>query len=181
MRPSCPCVNAFRLINLIGCCNNSTPPVITPPDNITLPCNTDLSDYDTTGRAELEVTCGQSGPIQVNTRRVGSCPAEVNRTFSFTDRCNRTVSAVQMITLSDGTNGTTANLTIVAPANISVPCNGSLDPTFTGVPNVTGGCPGSNLSFVDSNSSAICPGRYTITRVWTVTDSYVVMFRCIYD
>ena len=60
---------------------------------------------------------------------------------------------------------------ISCPANKTVECDESTDPSHTGEATATDACdPEPDVTFTDVNTPSLCPEKYTITRTWAVTD-----------
>jgi len=98
----------------------------------------------------------------------GSCPNSftVTRTWTFTDACGNTSTAVQIITVSDNV-GPTFNEPI--PADVSVSCDGvPAAVTLTASDNCNGGA---TVVMTESTNAGGCAGSYTVTRTWTATDA----------
>ncbi len=61
--------------------------------------------------------------------------------------------------------------TITCPADKTIECDVSTNPSITGVPLSIGACGTITFSRADVISNGKCPGEYTITRKWTATDA----------
>ena len=98
----------------------------------------------------------------------GSCPNTftITRTWSFTDACGNTSSAVQIITVSDN-QAPTFNEPI--PDDVSVSCSGvPAAVTLTASDNCNGGA---TVVMTESTNAGGCAGSYTLVRTWTATDA----------
>jgi hypothetical protein len=61
--------------------------------------------------------------------------------------------------------------TITCPADLSVPCDASVDPGIVGYADGTDNCDDDlNIVYADSIAPGSCPQEYTIHRRWTATD-----------
>src|SRR6185436_9369804 len=146
-----------------------TAPVITCPVNMTINCN-ESSDPSNTGSATASDNCDNSPTIShSDITTAGSCPGNytITRTWTATDNCNNSSSCVQTITVHDVTAPV-----INCPANVTINCNESSDPSNTGTATATDNCDNSpSISHSDITTAGNCPGNYTITRTWTATDN----------
>ena len=88
-----------RLITVV----DTTPPVITCPPNVTLPCGSNTTPYNPAVGFAIAVD-GCDGPIDAHSTNVvtGSCPGGqvITRTWHATDSHNNTGTCVQVITLT---------------------------------------------------------------------------------
>lgn len=96
-----------------------------------------------------------------------SCPLVVTRTFTVTDGCGNTATAVQTITLVD-----TTLPVLTLPANASAECSADLSTIAFGNATATDNCDSNPIiSHEDVETDGACPGSYTITRTWKATDA----------
>ncbi|KJD35539.1 hypothetical protein PW52_07185, partial [Tamlana sedimentorum] len=96
-----------------------------------------------------------------------SCNITITRTWTFTDSCNNTSSASQIITVKD-TTGPELDL----PDNVSAECSDDLTPIAFGTATATDNCdPNPVVTYNDVITNGACEGTYTITRTWTATDA----------
>ncbi len=70
-------------------------------------------------------------------------------------------------------------LSITCPADVTVECDESTDPTNTGTATYTGNCPPINLTYSDNTTPGSCANEYTITRTWTATDAQSNTAQCV--
>ena len=96
----------------------------------------------------------------------GFCPITVTRTFTLVDSCNRTVNALQTISINDTIAPTASN-----PTAITVSCIGDVPtPNSDVVTDETDNCSTPMVQFVsDVSDGQTCPE--TITRSYSVTDA----------
>jgi hypothetical protein len=98
----------------------------------------------------------------------GSCPNSyvITRTWTFTDACNNSSTAVQTITVND----TEAPVAPEAPAAITVACADAV-PAMVSL-TATDNCNDQiTAEGVDAIVAGACANSYVITRTWTFTDA----------
>src|SRR5207249_2524607 len=88
----------------------------------------------------------------------------IARTWTATDQCNNSSSAVQTITVRDITPPR-----IVAPTNLVLECPAVTTTNATGVAAAEDGCGSVTISFSDVVSTN-CGNTFVIARTWTATD-----------
>ncbi|APY07019.1 hypothetical protein BWZ20_01310 [Winogradskyella sp. J14-2] len=172
---NCPVV-VERTFTITDNCNNiaiaqqiitvedSTPPTISVPADITIECTDDESSANT-GVATGADTCGTVTITEsdVETAACGNTKTIV-RTWTVTDECGNSVSADQTITVVD-----TTDPTISVPADITIECTDDASSANTGV--ATGADTCSTVTITESDvETASCGNTKTIVRTWTVTD-----------
>jgi len=149
---------------------DSTPPTVNCPDDITIDCN-DSTDPDNTGFASATDNCdfGGEGGLEVNYSDVtieDSCPEVLQRTWTSTDACGNTSSCVQIITIED-----TTPPAILCPANVSVECASDVPPILTGGVTVSDNCGFVTVTHEGDNiTNMTCANRFNISRVYLATD-----------
>ncbi|WP_415191741.1 gliding motility-associated C-terminal domain-containing protein [Psychroserpens sp.] len=165
------CDNTTTAIQTITI-EDTTAPTFTVPADVSLECDTDLADVSITGdvndeadncSTELEATF-------TDTTAGGPCVNEtiITRTWSLTDECDNTTTAIQMITIED----TTAP-TFTVPADVSLECDTDLaDVLITGdVIDEADNCSTDlEATFTDVVADGSCANETIITRTWTLTD-----------
>jgi hypothetical protein len=115
---------------------------------------------------------GASTPIYSDQIIAGDCAGNytVNRTWTSHDNCGNFGTALQTITVQD-----TTPPVVTAPANLTIACTDSLDPsvnTALGVATATDGCSGASApSYSDQIVAGSCAGNYTVNRTWTSHDN----------
>ncbi|MFK7833362.1 MAG: gliding motility-associated C-terminal domain-containing protein, partial [Winogradskyella sp.] len=165
------CGNAVSADQIITI-EDSTAPTFTVPADITIECDTDVTDVTLTGDVTDEFdNC--SADIEATFTDIvtaGSCPnaSIITRTWSLSDECNNTTTRVQTITVED----TTAPIFSV-PADVTIECDEeATDLTLTGdVTDEADNCStGLEAVFTDSITDGDCPNASVITRTWSLTD-----------
>ena len=144
-------------------------PTITCPADITLNCN-QLPVTGLTGTATAIDNCDPSPVITYSDVSVlGSCPgsAVITRKWTARDASGNVSSCNQAITIHDVTPPV-----ITCPANISINCQDSFDPTVTGTASATDNCdPAPAITFADVIAPGSCAGNHQISRTWTAKDA----------
>lgn len=162
------CGNATNCIQIITV-EDSTPPVITCPANVTIECDED-SDPGSTGTATAVDNCDDNPVITFSDATVpGACPDEstISRTWIATDACGNSSSCVQTIVVDDSTPPV-----ITCPANTTIECTDSTDPANTGFATASDNCATAPIvDYSDVTTAGACPQAYIITRTWIATDN----------
>jgi hypothetical protein len=145
-----------------------TLPGIDCPDDVSIDC-AESTDPSHTGAA---VCTGDCTGWSVSYSDVVSQPDPdcasriITRTWSVMDSCEHSLSCIQTITITDNTAPS-----IICPADVTVGCLDSTDPSATGMATCSDDCSGCSVSYSDSVSQPDpeCANR-TITRTWTAAD-----------
>jgi hypothetical protein len=154
---------------------DTTPPVVTAPANLTIACTASLDPNVNTALGLATATDGCSGastPTYNDQIVAGNCAGNytVNRTWTSHDNCGNIGTALQTITVQD-----TTPPVVTAPANLTIACTASLDPsvnTALGVAAATDGCSGASTpSYSDQIVAGNCAGNYTVNRTWRSHDN----------
>lgn len=148
--------------------DDSSPTLIPPPDT-SVSCIGELADTSRTGALlSAQDSCGVLDTTYTDDlSQLNNCNGLVLRTWTVTDSCGNTASAVQQIIVQD-----TMAPTFIAPADVSIDSLQMLDNLdVTGrVSNVRDNCGVSDTSYTDDIRELTgCTGR--VLRTWTVTDS----------
>lgn len=148
--------------------DDSVPPAITCPANITIDCAEGTLPPDT-GSATATDNCSGNPIIEFSDEIVlGICPLleTITRTWTASDECGNSSSCVQVIVVTDG-----AVPVIICPADLTIECTASTLPENTGTATATDGCDNSpEVTFTDVTVGGNCPAEQTITRTWLATD-----------
>ena len=143
-------------------------PSISCPTDLTLECDASTDPVDTGSPSTLD-NCDPSPTVSfVDTVTTGSCTGSstIARAWSSTDACGNSMTCQQTITLID-----TMAPTITVPANLTLECDASTNPTETGSATGTDNCVTPTAAYSDNTSPGSCTGEAVITRTWTMTDS----------
>ncbi|MEO1262136.1 MAG: MopE-related protein [Bacteroidota bacterium] len=151
-----------QIINI----NDSTPPVITCPANITVECS-ESTEPDNTGTATATDNCDADVTVIRGNEVINSfnCPT-ITRTWIASDNCGNSAPCDQIITVVDSEMPD-----ITCPANVTIECDESTDPANTGSATATDNCT-TNITPVpeDLVTPGSCPQNFIITRFWTAAD-----------
>ena len=160
------CGNSSSCIQTIVV-DDSTPPVITCPINVTIQCTANTLPANT-GTATA-TDCDPTLAITFSDVTVGGiCPQErtITRTWVATDDCGNSSSCVQTIFVDDSVAPT-----IACPPNVTIQCTASTLPANTGTPTSSDNCDATpTLTFTDATIGGACPQERTINRTWVATD-----------
>jgi len=162
--------NSAQCIQTITVVDN-TAPVITCPANVTIECSA-LTDPSSTGSASATDNCDPSPAVTYGDSQVGDI---ITRTWTATDACGNSAQCQQTITLED-----TTPPAISCPANTTIECDQSSDPSNTGYATATDNCDASPVvTYADNELAGMCDQEKTITRTWTATDDDGNFAQCI--
>jgi hypothetical protein len=140
---------------------------ITCPPDVTLNCD-ESTDPQDTGTATAAGDCPPFTITHADNIIAGGCAPnfEIERTWTVVDSENNSMQCVQRISVEDTTP---PDLTV--PADVTVECDASTDPSGTGEGTATDNCdPSVDVTFSDSEAPGNCPAEKVITRTWTATD-----------
>ncbi|WP_242133012.1 HYR domain-containing protein, partial [Aestuariivivens marinum] len=132
---------AFQLI-----VNDTAPPVITCPSDLTIACDAD-STPSSTGSATATDNCDGAPVITfVDVVAAGTGNNSViTRTWTATDANNNSSSCDQVITIED-----TAPPVVTCPSDLTIACDADSTPSSTGSATATDNCDGAPvITFVD--------------------------------
>ncbi len=126
------------------------------------PANTGMATAMDDCSGVMSITFSDSPPP------AGDCANDgITRTWTATDNCGNTSTCTQVITVTDDTGPT-----IMCPANTSIDCSESTDPSNTGSATAMDDCSGvMSITSSDSDAPGNCAGNHVITRTWTATDN----------
>lgn len=143
---------------------NTGPVFANPPANVTVSC---ITDVPSSIMLSFTDDCTPSTPVAaVDSPIMGSCPATITRTWSFTDDCGFLGTTSQTITIDDTTPPTASN---PAPINLAG-CNASVPaPDVTVVTDEADNCTASVVAFINDVTSLVGCTETTI-RNYSVTD-----------
>ena len=152
------------------------PPTIVCPVDMTIDCNSDISNLDIFGDATISDNCDdnptvmEDNVIDVNACNVGT----VERIFTATDENGNSSTCMQTITIDAGTNPIVeSDITWpTSPFDLleCVPDANNIDSGMPIVDTSNADCFNISITFEDfGNNGGNCDNDFT--RVWTVTDS----------
>jgi len=146
--------------------DDSTPPVITCPQDITVDCN-DSTDPEFTGFGSASDNCDQAPVVDYSDVTIDdTCPKIYERTWTATDACGNVSSCVQTITKDD-----TTPPAIICPPGVTVQCASDVPPVLTGGVTVSDNCGFVTVTHGGDNiTNMTCTNRFDISRVYIATD-----------
>ncbi|RZJ33518.1 MAG: hypothetical protein EOO51_13610, partial [Flavobacterium sp.] len=155
---------AFQVINV----NDTTAPVISAlPDTTTINCPA-TPQFATPTASD---SCGSATLTFADVTTPGSCTGtySVTRTWTATDSCGNTATAMQTINVQDVTPPVIDPL----PDPITLTCTSTdkqHSPNFVQA-TAHDTCSDVTLTFVDVTTNGNCAGTFSVTRTWTATDA----------
>jgi len=150
---------------------DNTPPVISPPDNVTIECD-EPTDPSNTGMATATDKCDPSPVITwSDSEETGDCPQEktITRTWTARDACGNEDNRVQIITVDDSTPPVLTGCP--EQTEVTVECGIEKIPE---IPTVIANddCEGKiEVDFDEDITPGDCGKTETIVRTWTATDA----------
>jgi len=142
---------------------DTTAPVISCPDDTTIECDESI-DPSNAGSATATDNCDTSPTVNYADQVNGNV---ITRTWTATDDCGNSSSCQQTITILD-----TTPPVISCPADVTIECDESADPSNTGAATATDNCDtGVIITYTDSDATGSCPQEKVITRTWHAEDN----------
>lgn len=141
---------------------DTTPPAISCPTNITVQCG-QPTDPSNTGSATATDTCDSNPTVTFTDSSSGTCPVTLSRTWLATDHSGNTNQCVQIITITNATPPT-----VTVPTGSFLGCNPTNPPSDTSVKalvTATDTCSTPIVTVTHVDGSNGC----TVTRTFTVT------------
>ena len=173
------CGNVSDCVQIITV-EDTNPPVITCPANVTVECD-QPTDPGATGMATATGdNCAADNELtivfsDVSTQAPAGCGNDnytITRTWTASDPCGNTSQCVQIITVED-----TTPPTIICAANTTIECDEDTSPANTGMATGIDNCSAPDevvITFADvsTQGTAGCAQyMYTISRTWRATDA----------
>jgi len=145
-------------------------PLLTVPSDAEVECG-GSTDPARTGEAAATDDRDLSPTVTFSdVATLGACggfSGTIERTWTATDACGNSVSAVQTITVVD-----TTDPVLSVPADVTVECDADSSSASTGVATATDNCdPAPAVTESDSVAAGTCLQESVITRTWTATDA----------
>ena len=145
-------------------------PLLTVPSDAEVECG-GSTDPAQTGEAAATDDRDLSPTVTFSdVATLGACggfSGTIERTWTATDACGNSVSAVQTITVVD-----TTDPVLSVPADVTVECDADSSSASTGVATATDNCdPAPAVTESDSVAAGTCLQESVITRTWTATDA----------
>ncbi|MEZ4800189.1 MAG: T9SS type A sorting domain-containing protein [Flavobacteriales bacterium] len=152
------CGNAFTVYQVIHVIDNENPTLVGVPANATVACDQIPAAADVTATDACS-----SATVSMTEEVSEGCPYTITRTWTATDVCGNSSSAVQVITVIDEVAPTFVN----TPANITVECDNI--PTAADVTAIDNCTENVVVTMTESSTSGWC--TYYIFRTYTATDA----------
>jgi hypothetical protein len=144
-------------------------PVISGPTDVTIGCD-ESTDPSHTGYATATDGCDPAPTITyTDVETAGACSGEktIVRTWTATDACGHSSSYVQTITVQD-----TTPPVVSVPADVTIECDESADPSHTGSATASDNCDTApTITYADVETAGACPEAKSIARTWMATDA----------
>ncbi len=170
------CGNQAQCVQIITV-NDTTPPQITCPLDLTVQCLNNVPP-DFAGGTVTDNCDPNPVVTHVSDQTVGTCPAVTTRTYRAVDACGNASTCVQTITAIDETPPV-----IVCPGDVTVECDQPTEPNVTGEATATDNC---DLPIIIVYSDCLdccpqpsCPQEKIIKRTWTATDACTNVATCV--
>ena len=150
---------------------DKTSPIIECPTDMTIDCGQSI-DPSQKGQPTASDNCDSNPNLNFSDEiSAGICPNEqlITRTWTITDNAGNTASCVQMISVQD-----TVQPILTHPADLTLECGQSTDPSSTGQATATDNCNSNaeiEITYEDQNEFSGCEGGGTIVRTWVATDA----------
>ncbi len=162
------CGNTETFVQTITVADNTAPVLVCGQSTDQLNTSTGSAQVPNylTG-ATISDNCSATGDLTITqSPAAGTALAPGTHTITITavDECGNSNSCSIVLTIINDNGITITN----APANTTIECDESTDPTNTGQVTATTSCAGSTTITYADATSGTCP--VTITRTWTVTD-----------
>ncbi len=157
------CGNVDSLYFTVIITDNQPPLLAGVPANVNVPCGQSAPAVASVTATDL---CDGNLPVSFSQAQASAgCTTTITRTWSATDACGNTVSASQIITV---TNDNQPPVFAGIPANTTGTC-GNIPPVPANV-TATDNC-GSDVEITLSESITGTACNYLLTRTWTATDA----------
>ncbi len=159
------CGNEATCIQMITV-TDQTPPEITCPDDIAVPCD-GPTDPSVTGMATAWDVCDQDVQISYADQQITGpgCAGTIERTWTAIDDCGNTETCVQIISITDS-----GLPTINCPPALTIECDGSTDPGDTGEPFAFDNCDPTVESTYEDELIVLNACTNELNRNWKATD-----------
>ena len=163
------CGNTANAVQTITVDDQIDPVISGTPADITFDCAGDVPVANANAVTATDNCPGAVTLAVADATAPGSCPNSfvITRTWTATDLCGNTATAVQTITVDDQVDPVISG----TPADISFDCAGDVPVANANAVTATDNCPGAvTLAVADATAPGSCPNSFVITRTWTATD-----------
>jgi len=140
-------------------------PELEAPEDIEIECDQG-TDPEVTGMAIATDNCDDA-VLSYSDEVEGDCLTVITRTWTVTDPCGHSESAVQFITVVDNTPPE-----LIVPDEMTINSGADTSPESTGMAVATDNCSSDPvISYEDDVIPGDCEGSYTIERYWVAADA----------
>src|SRR6266516_2873743 len=145
---------------------DTTAPAISCPANQTVSCDAS-TDPSATRTATATDNCSTATVTHRDVTTPGSSAGNytITRTWTATDSSGNCSSCKQIVTVQ-----ATPAPVITCPADVTVSCAASTDPSAIGLATATDNCSGATVTYADTVTTGSSVADHTITRHWVATD-----------
>ena len=138
-------------------------PTLNMPTSLTIDCTASTTPANT-GMATANDNCDSSPMIGFSDMVAGSCPEVITRTWTVTDASGNSDSQAQTITVQD-----VSAPTLTIPADLTIDCAASTDPSNTGQATAVDNCDLAPVVSHSDNQTGTNP--VLILRTWMAMDA----------
>ena len=159
--------NATTYTQTITVVDTTAPTFTTSPENVTIECSASSLPANT-GQAAASDNCDSDVTVTYADTTVAGTGnnSVITRVWTATDDNSNATTYTQTITVED----TTAPTFTTSPANVTVECDASTEPSATGTAAASDNCDSSvSVTYADTNISGV-GNNSSIVRLWTATD-----------
>lgn len=124
---------------------DNTAPLMSCPDEISIDCSIDNIDETVTGIPVVSDGCGSVTLNYTDSPIEGNCPQYFYRIWIAIDNCGNMSQCSQLVNIIDD-----AAPELICPTDITIPCEGSSDPVYTGYAIANADCSEIEITYTDS-------------------------------
>jgi len=166
------CGNSTTCVQILEVVDTEAP-TITCPADATINCEDGIAAIPSmTGTPTTSDNCDPAPPFilqTVNGVPDMDCPQMITFTLTWytEDYCGNSATCQQTVVAQD-----TTRPVITCPAGVTIECDDSMMPAFTGTATATDNCDAAPvITSSDATVGGGCPQEYALIRTWTATDA----------